>query len=132
MQITWVYAITVLWEHTRKTGKFKNSFLYKFPEMARLLVQKGSNKKHRDRSGATPLALACRSNRTLALFLLSIGANASTADNEGNTPLHHACARHPNDVELVDRLLAAGAPVSVLFAVNCYSVLLILLFSRQF
>ncbi|XP_065283017.1 ankyrin repeat domain-containing protein 65-like isoform X1 [Dermacentor albipictus] len=81
-------------------------------EMARLLVQKGSNKKYRDRSGATPLALACQSNRTLALFLLSLGDNASAADNEGNTPLHHACARQPNDVELVDRLLAAGAPVN--------------------
>lgn len=83
-------------------------------DMVRLLIDSGSNVNQRDKSGATPLSLACHCgrHRSLALHLLSQGADASGANLSGNTPLHNACLVAPHDVELVDRLLAAGAPVN--------------------
>lgn len=82
-------------------------------DMVQLLVDGGSPVNQRDKGGATPLSLACQcGHRAVALHLLSQGADASCANLSGNTPLHHACVAAPHDVELVDRLLAAGAPVN--------------------
>lgn len=82
-------------------------------DMVQLLIDNGSHVNQRDTGGATPLSLACQcGHRSVALHLLSQGADASGADLSGNTPLHHACVAAPLDVELVSRLLAAGAPVN--------------------
>ncbi|KAH9373871.1 hypothetical protein HPB48_016153 [Haemaphysalis longicornis] len=82
-------------------------------DMVQLLVDSGSPVNQRDKSGATPLSLACQfGHRAVALHLLSQGADARGANLSGSTPLHHACVAAPHDVELVDRLLAAGAPCS--------------------
>ncbi|XP_077519467.1 uncharacterized protein LOC144129307 isoform X2 [Amblyomma americanum] len=81
-------------------------------DIVRLLVLKGSNMEHRDEWGATPLALACSSGHSsVILYLLSQGACAATSDNEGNTPLHNVCTVQPDGIELVNRLLDAGALV---------------------
>ncbi|XP_077559513.1 uncharacterized protein LOC144174610 [Haemaphysalis longicornis] len=82
-------------------------------DMVQLLVDSGSPVNQRDKSGATPLSLACQfGHRAVALHLLSQGADARGANLSGSTPLHHACVAAPHDVELVDQLLAAGAPVN--------------------
>jgi ankyrin repeat protein len=73
-------------------------------EVARLLLDQGSDVNARDNFSNTPLHLAVRFPQMVEL-LLARGAQVGARNAFGNTPLHLAVA----DRRVVELLLAAGA-----------------------
>lgn len=80
--------------------------------MAELLISYEADINFKERSGLTPLHIACQYRRTESVSrLLSKGAKVHVQDQDGWTPLHYAC--FSGKVEVVRLLLANGANVNV-------------------
>jgi ankyrin repeat protein len=80
-------------------------------DVARLLLEHGTDINARDDVGATPLHLAANYGRVGVMrVLLKHGANVGTEDYEGRTPLHLAAEK--GRVEVVSVLLDNGANVA--------------------
>lgn len=82
-----------------------------FVDIVQYMLEQGGNVNQVFRNGETPLHVACRSGHVNVVdVLLSAGANVNQPNDRGETPLHAVCSqRTSHDVEIVKKLLAAGA-----------------------
>ncbi|XP_013399965.1 serine/threonine-protein phosphatase 6 regulatory ankyrin repeat subunit B [Lingula anatina] len=80
-------------------------------ETARILLKFGAKVDTQDKNGRTPLHLTCMSKESAcaADVLLENRACLNSMDADGKTPLHYA-AMHV-EIEMVKRLLSAGADI---------------------
>ncbi len=82
-----------------------------FPEMARLLIQLGSDVNTQNTNGAAPLHQAVRSESPVsAALLLEQGADLYARDNLGNTPLHDTVKWQTREIASI--LLDNGADIN--------------------
>jgi ankyrin repeat protein len=78
-------------------------------DVCRLLLDHGADPHVRDRAGNTPLIIAaCMNHELVAAELLRAGAHPDARNDRGVAALHTA-ADHPEALEIVRMLLAAGA-----------------------
>jgi uncharacterized protein len=83
-----------------------------YPEMTKLLVEKGADVNAKSRMGLTPIMQATMwGHDRIVSYLLSKGARPNEADNDGLTALHNAVS--DGQVKVVKALLAGGADPNV-------------------
>jgi ankyrin repeat protein len=89
---------------------FSSQNIPRLPDVARLLLERGTDVNVLGGNNKTPLHMAARNGRVGVLrVLLEHGANVGVEDKEGGTPLHAAVGS--GKVEVVSMLLEHGASV---------------------
>ena len=107
--------------HEASEGYFTFRKIPRLPDVARLLLERGTDVNVLDDDNVTPLHVAARNERVgVVRVLLEHGANVAAEDKKGSTPLHEAAGGQPSGArrvkqderaEVVSVLLEHGANV---------------------
>jgi ankyrin repeat protein len=87
-----------------------------FKELVQLLIDSGSDLKHKSVGGLDALRIACRLNNiNIAYLLLSSGADPNSLDDRGETVLHEILKAPYNEymTDLMRLLITLGADCSI-------------------
>ena len=98
-----------------------------YPDVTRILLERGANHGAKDVDGSTPLHLAIRgeigdAGQEIAEILLEFGADANAKDNHGDAPLHllaHKGRPAKGRVEAAEVLVECGAYIDAVNVQGC-------------